>query len=96
MAIYRVYDRETIDPVSSSVGFTSTYLVAYVLYASIQAVGGDIRYTIDGTDTPTTSLGKRLPEDSYIEIWGAEALTNFRCIDDGGSATLEVIYYRSI
>jgi len=94
MSIYRVHDRETISSVSSSVGFTSTYLVAYVLYASIQAVGGDIRYIIDVDDTPSSSLGKRLPEDSSVEIWGMEAMTNFRCIDDGGTATVEVIYYK--
>ena len=95
MAIYRVHDRETIASVSSSTGFTSTYLVSYVLYATIQAVGGDIRYTYDGT-APTTSLGKRLPEDSSVEIWGMEAMTKFRCIDDGGIATPEVVYMRQV
>ena len=96
MAIYKVSNRETISSVSSSTGFTSTYLVAYVLYAIVQAVGGTIRFTIDGTDTPTSSLGLRLTEDSKVEVWGTEAMNNFRCIDDGGTATVEVVYMRSV
>lgn len=92
--IYTVIERETISSVSSSVGFTSTYIPPAELdtiYAIIQAVGGDIRFCIDGS-TPSTSLGLRLPEDSTVEVWGSGALTDFRCIDDGGTATLEVIY----
>lgn len=88
--IYAVVDRETIDPVSSSVGITSTLITAQVTYAVIQALGGDIRFTIDGT-TPTTSLGMRLTENSKVELWGDQAMSNFRCIDDGGVATVEVI-----
>lgn len=92
MTIHIVQDRETIDPVSSSTGFTSTKIIANTLYAVIQAVGGSVRFTVDGTDTPTSSLGLRLTEDSKVEIWGKETMTNFRCIDDGGTATLEVVY----
>ena len=91
MAIYRVSDRETISSVSSSIGFTSTKLVAYLVYAIIQAVDGDVRFTIDGT-TPTSSLGLRLTEDSSVEVWGGQAMTDFRCIDDAGTASLEVVY----
>lgn len=92
--IYAVSDRETIDDVASSVGFTASKLsptTGEIMYAIIQAVDGDIRFTVDGT-TPTASLGLRLCEDDSTEIWGTAALSNFRCIDDGGTAKLEVVY----
>ncbi|KKN71497.1 hypothetical protein LCGC14_0420760 [marine sediment metagenome] len=91
MTIYKVKDRETISSVSSSTGFTASKLTAFLQYAFIQAVGGDIRFAINGS-TPSTSLGLRLLEDASVEVWGTEAMTNFRCIDDGGTATLEVVY----
>lgn len=92
--LYEVSDRETISDVSSSVGFTAAKLAptGFVLhYAIIQAVDGDIRFTIDGT-TPTSSKGLRLLQDASVEVWGGNAMAAFRCIDDGGTAKLEVIY----
>ncbi|KKM03636.1 hypothetical protein LCGC14_1772450 [marine sediment metagenome] len=91
MAIFKVKDRETIASVSSSTGFTAGKLTDFLQYALIQAVSGDIRFTIDGT-TPTSSKGVRLPQDVSLEIWGTEAMSDFLCIDDGGTATVEVIY----
>ena len=91
MAIYNVKDRETISSVSGSTGFTSGKLTANLIYAFIQAIDGDIRFTIDGS-TPSTSLGIRLTQDTSTEIWGTEAMSDFLCIDDGGTAKLEVIY----
>ena len=92
MTIYRVVDRETIDDVSSSVGFTAAKLTAALMFATIQAIDGDIRFCIDGT-TPTDSKGLRLTEDSSVEVWGTTAMKDFRCIDDGGTAKLEVVYH---
>ena len=92
MTIYRVKDRETVSSVSSSTGFTSSKLTAFLQYALIQAIGGDIRFTMVKGATPSSSLGKRLVEDASAEIWGTEAMANFRCIDDGGTATLDVDY----
>jgi hypothetical protein len=92
--IYKVIGRETIASLAASVGFTSTYIPPTdkrTTYAVIQVVGGDCRFTIEGT-TPTADKGIRLPEDSSAEIWGSDALTAFRCIDDTGTAKLEVIY----
>ena len=91
MALYKVKDRETISSVSASVGFTSSKLTAFLQYAVIQAIDGDIRFTIDGS-TPSTSLGLRLVQDASVEVWGTEDMTNFLCIDDGGTAKLEVVY----
>ncbi len=91
MTVYKVKDRETISSVSSSTGFTAAKLTAGLQYAVIQAIDGNIRFTIDGT-TPTTSLGLRLNQDDSVEVWGTAEMSNFRCIDDGGTATLEVVY----
>ncbi len=89
--VYTISDRETISSLSSSVGFTSDKLVADLVYALIQAIDGDIRFTTEGT-APTSSLGIRLLQDGSVEIWGRPAMDDFRCIDDGGTAKLEVIY----
>lgn len=90
--IYVVKNRETIDDVSVAIGFSAAYITSDTIYAMIQAVDGDVRFCIDGT-TPTADKGFRLTEDSTIEIWGGTALTNFRVIDDGGTAELEVVYH---
>ena len=91
MTIYNVSDRETISPVSGSTGFTTSKLIAYLQYAFIQAIDADIRFTIDGT-IPTSSKGIKLVRNSTVEVWGTRAMADFLCIDDGGSAKLEVIY----
>lgn len=91
MTIYKVKDRETISSVSSSTGFTAAKLTAGLHYAFIQAIDGDVRFTIDGT-TPTTDVGIILPKNATCEVWGTQAMSKFRCIDDGGTAKLEVIY----
>lgn len=93
--IYQVIGRETIDDVSAAVGFDSTKIPdaeRRTIYALVQAVGGDVRYCIDGTDDPTLTLGMRLLEDATMEVWGAKALKDFKALDDGGTATLEVIF----
>ena len=91
--IYKVIDRETISSLVAAVGFTASKLppTKNVTYAIVQAIGGDVRFNIDGT-TPTASLGLRLTEDSTIEVWGGTALANFLAINDGGTAKLEVVY----
>ena len=91
MTVSKVKDRETISSLTTAVGFTAAKLTAGLFYATIQAIDGDIRYTEDGT-TPTDSLGLRLPEDGMTEIWGTAEMANFRCIYDGGTAKLEVLY----
>ncbi len=93
--MYIVLNRETIASLATAVGFTSTYIPPTDLkcfFALIQAVGGDVRFCIDGT-TPTTSKGMRLTEDSTVEIWDTKPLIKFLAIDDGGTATLEVVYF---
>ena len=91
MTVWKVSDRETISSVSSSTGFTAGKLIAHVLYAIIQAIDGNVRFTIDGT-IPESTLGLRLLQNASVEVWGVEAMNDFRCIDDGGTAKLEVVY----
>ena len=95
MPIYRAVVRETIASVSSSTGLTAANIPPtnkLTVYATIQPLGGDIAFCVDGS-TPSTSLGQRVVEDDVIEVWGQPDLSNFRCIDDGGTATVEVVYY---
>jgi hypothetical protein len=92
MPILSTLGRETISSVSTAIGFTAAKLTGNVQYALIQAIDGDIRFCVDGT-TPTASKGMKLPEDSTVEIWGGLDLGKFLCIDDGGTAKLEVIYF---
>lgn len=95
MAIYGVSDRETISTLTSSIGFTAAKLaptIGTIYYAVIQAIDGVVRFAIDGTAPIANTTGLRLLQDASVEVWGSEALKNFRCINDGGTAKLEVIY----
>ncbi len=93
--IYAVSDRETISSLTTAVGFTAGKLApttGTLYYARIQAIDGNVRFTEDGT-TPTSSKGFRLLQDASVEVWGSDSLGDFLCIDDGGTAKLEVHYY---
>ena len=92
--IYSVKGRETIASLVASVGFTAAQIPSTkpnVVYAIAQPVGGDIRMCIDST-TPEATKGMKMVENTIFEVWGAAALIAFHCIDDGGTAKLEVIY----
>jgi len=92
--IYSVKDRETITGLSTAKGFTAAKIPPTdidVTYAVVQALTQNVRFCIDGT-TPTVSKGMRLTANSSVEVWGGEALSNFRAIQEAASATLEVIY----
>lgn len=96
---YSVKGRETISSLAAAIGFTAAQIPPTsgkenIQYAIIQAIDGDVRFTIDGS-TPSTSLGMKLLQDDSVEVWGYSALTKFRAIDDGGTAKLEVIYMGS-
>lgn len=94
MTILSAIGRETIPSLTASVGFTAATIAAIaerLHYALIQAVDGDVRFALDGA-TPTSSLGLRLTQDSNVEVWGDSDINNFRCIDDSGTAKLEVVY----
>jgi len=87
---------ETIGDLSSAVGLTAANIPptkSQTRMALIQAVGGNVRYTLDGSTAPVAATtGHRLSQDSFIEVWD-ESLKKFSGIDDGGTAKLEVTYF---
>ena len=92
--IYSVTGRETVASVATSIGFTAANIPPAnknVAYAIVQPLSGAIRVCIDGT-TPTSTKGIKFAIEDIFEVWGDSAIRNFRAIDDGGTATLEVIY----
>ena len=91
--IYVQISRERLSPTAST-PFTSTNISPTrlnVLYVRIQSIGGDIFFRTDGGDA-TILTGNRLPENSVVEIHGAKAINNFRCIDVGDAAQVECKY----
>ena len=94
---YSASDRETLSSLTTAVGFDTTKIPpaqTYVEYAIIQAIDAAIRFSVGKGVTPTSSLGLRLTTNSKVEIWGGKDMGNFKCIDDGGTAKLEVVYMR--
>lgn len=95
--IFVVKGRETIPTLVASKGFSAAQIPPAkpnVLYAVAQPTGGAIRFCMDGIK-PTSSRGVRILKDTIFEIWGTGALKDFLCINDGGTAKLEVIYMGS-
>lgn len=92
--------RERITVAATAIGFTTTTYKPTSgdrkgICASIAKCvpeGADIRYRIDGTD-PTSSIGRRIYEDSVFYIIGSENIKRFKAIrTTSTSATLDVEY----
>ncbi len=91
--LYRVLDRETITSLTVAIGLTATKITTKVKYAIVQAIGGDVRFTVDGSTPPVAATtGLRIVQDGHVELWGEE-MAKFSAIDDGGTAKLEVSYH---
>lgn len=94
--IYAVKGRETIASLVSAIGLTATYIPPaspWTRYALVQAIGGAVRFTIDGATPPVAgTTGLRIVQDGTVELWDSE-MVNFSAIDDGGTAKLEVSYH---
>jgi hypothetical protein len=91
--LYAVKGRETIASVATAKGLTAAKLTSTVHYALVQAIGGPVRFTIDGATPPVAgTTGFRLVQDGTVELWGEE-MSKFSAIDDGGTASLEVSYH---
>jgi hypothetical protein len=76
---------------------TSTALTvpATATYATLCASGAAVKYTTDGTTTPTASVGQPLALGQCVPLAGATVLANFRAIQSGaGAATLDVEYFK--
>lgn len=58
--------------------------------AHVCASSGTVEYTVDGTTTPTASLGMPLAAGSCVDLEGALVIANFRAFSAAG--TLDVEY----
>ncbi len=95
---YVLRNTEVIASLSSSVGFTASNItdaeLARLLYVLIQPHGGAIHYQTN-SDAAAIDEGIHLAALGIVEIWGYDAIKNFRVIDDGGTAKLSCKYYGS-
>lgn len=95
---YVLRNTEVIASLSSSVGFTASKItdaeLERLLYVLIQPHGGAIHYQTNGDDAAIDE-GVHVAALGIVEIWGYDAIKNFRCIDDGGTAKLSCKYYGS-
>lgn len=61
-------------------------------YANVCASGQAIKYTTDGTTTPTPLIGQPMAAGTCVTLSGPQVLQNFRAISPSG--TLDVEYFR--
>ena len=61
-------------------------------YATICASTASVKYTTDGTTTPTASVGMPLPAGACVALSGATVLANFLAISATG--TLDVEFFQ--
>lgn len=62
------------------------------LQCVVTVEGNSVRYTYDGTTTPTASAGMPLAAGQSIQFSGAQVLANLRFIQTAATATLNVSY----
>ena len=67
------------------VTLTTTFSGVQATNASFTAMGGNIRYTIDGTTTPTPSVGTQIFDGSAFTLSGHTNLDNFQVIAEGAA-----------
>jgi hypothetical protein len=61
-------------------------------YATVCASGSTVRYTTDGTTTPTGTVGMPLAASACLSLSGPQVLANFRAFSASG--TLDVEYFQ--
>ncbi len=61
-------------------------------YATVCASTGSVKYTTDGSTTPTASVGMPLAAGACVTLSGAAALANFKAISATG--TLDAEYFQ--
>jgi hypothetical protein len=61
-------------------------------FATVCASIATVRYTTDGTTTPTTAIGQPLLAGACVSLTGPAVLANFRAISSAG--TLDVEYFQ--
>jgi hypothetical protein len=89
------YTKGPLPPGQHNVALTSATALTIPTgsrYANICASFADIRYTTDGTTTPTVGIGQPLAAGACITLSGPQVLQNFRATSASG--TLDVEYFR--
>ena len=61
-------------------------------YATVCASGAAVKYTTDGTTTPTATVGMPLAPGACVALSGPQTLANFSAFSSSG--TLDVEYFQ--
>lgn len=63
-------------------------------YSVVCAEGANVRYSTDGTTTPTASVGMQLLQNQCLPLQGATTIANFKAIQQSATATLDASYFK--
>lgn len=77
--------------IASSTGLT---IPTGATYAVVCAEGANVRYSTDGTTTPTATIGMLLLQNNCLPLQGSTTLANFKAIQQTATATLDVSYFK--
>lgn len=84
---------EQITVAATAIGFTTSKITpnggpgqAQAVTAICRLETAEIRYTNDGTTTPTSSVGTLLEIGDVLTVQGHDVLVNFKAIRTGGSS----------
>jgi len=88
---------EQITVAGSSIGFTASKISGgngheQAVFAHCRLETAEIRYTVDGATTPTSTVGEPLEPGDILEITGNDLLQRFRAIRTGSSGQLNCTY----
>lgn len=91
------YSFTPLTPMQSGLAITSATALTVpsgATYAVICAEGQNVRYSTDGTTTPTASVGMLLLQNQCVSFSGSLSLSKFRAIQAAATATLDVSYFK--
>jgi hypothetical protein len=73
---------------------TSLTIPAGATYAVVCAANQNVTYSIDGTTTPTSSIGTTLASGQCVPLAGPAVIAAFKAIETISGATINVSYFR--
>lgn len=79
------YQTLTVDNTSGGVSLTASYY-AGARYAMCRLETAEIRYTKDGSTTPTDAVGMLMEPMEFIILENANQIKNFKAIRTGGTS----------
>ena len=91
------YAYTPLTPAQNNLAITSSTALtipAGATYAVVCASGANVNFEVDGTTTPTASVGMPLLQSQCVSLSGATVISNFRAIQKSATATLDVSYYK--